>query len=245
MMINIAHRGFSGKYPENTILSFEKALELGVDAIELDVQLSRDGEVVIFHDEELLRTTGEKGLLKEYTLNDLRKLDASANFQGVFGINHIPTLVEYLELTAEEGILTFLELKNAMIFYPQLEEKVAECLYRYGQQKKVIVFSANHPSVKYFGDLAPDVRILFSFDNWIFNYGAYCSSQGIFACMPYYRALTRDAVTEIKSHAVSIYPWTVDEPEDMRELIELGVDGMLTNRPDRLKEVIKSLEIQT
>ena len=63
--------------------------------------------------------------------------------------------------------------------------------------------------------------------------------------MPYYRALTRDAVTEIKSHAVSIYPWTVDEPEDMRELIELGVDGMLTNRPDRLKEVIKSLEIQT
>ena len=156
MMINIAHRGFSGKYPENTILSFEKALELGVDAIELDVQLSRDGEVVIFHDEELLRTTGEKGLLKEYTLNDLRKLDASANFQGVFGINHIPTLVEYLELTAEEGILTFLELKNAMIFYPQIEEKVSACLYRYGQQKKVIVFSANHPSVKYFGDLAQE-----------------------------------------------------------------------------------------
>ena len=85
MTINIAHRGFSGKYPENTLLSFEKALELGVDAIELDVQLSRDGEVMVFHDEELLRTTGENGLLKECTFNDLRKLDASAAFMANLG----------------------------------------------------------------------------------------------------------------------------------------------------------------
>jgi glycerophosphoryl diester phosphodiesterase len=239
MTINIAHRGISGKYPENTILSFQKAIELRVDAIELDVQLSKDGEVVIFHDEELLRTTGEHGLLKDFTLYDLHKLDASADFQGVFGTNHIPTLVEYLELTSNEDILTFLELKNAVIIYPHLEEKVAECLYRYGQQKKVIVFSANHPSVKHFGDLAPDVRLLFSFDNWIFNYGAYCRSHGITACMPYYRALTPDVISEIKNHGVSVYPWTVDDPIEMQELISLGVDGILTNRPDRLKTVLK------
>ncbi len=242
MTINIAHRGFSGKYPENTILSFQKALELGVDAIELDVQLSRDGEVVIFHDEDLLRTTGEQGLLQDYTLHELHKLDASVAFQGEFGINRIPTLVEYLELTSNEDILTFLELKNAVICYSHLEEKVADCLYRYGQQMKVILFSANHLSVKLFGDLAPDVRLLFSFDNWIFNYGAYCRSHRITACMPYYRALTSEVITEIKNHGVSVYTWTVDEPGEMRELIRLGVDGILTNWPDRLKTVLQNTQ---
>ena len=93
MTINIAHRGFSGIYPENTMLSFRKALELGVDAIELDVQLSKDGEVMIFHDEGLMRTTGENGLLMERTCSELKTLDASGSFRDKFGKNCIPTLI--------------------------------------------------------------------------------------------------------------------------------------------------------
>ncbi|PKN87850.1 MAG: hypothetical protein CVU46_03035 [Chloroflexi bacterium HGW-Chloroflexi-8] len=242
MTINIAHRGFSGKYPENTMLSFRKALELGVDAIELDVQLSKDGEVMIFHDEDLMRVTGENGLLMERTCSELQSLDASGSFRYKYGINFIPTLTEYLEFTENIEILTFLELKNSMIPYPHLEEKVKDVIYRYGQQKKIILFSANHPSVIHFGRLAPDVRILFPFDNWIYDYGAYCQKHGVSACMPYFHALTPEVVTEIKAHEVAIYPWIIDEPSDMVALLSLGVDGILTNFPDRLKVFLQGKE---
>ncbi|PKO07076.1 MAG: hypothetical protein CVU41_03130 [Chloroflexi bacterium HGW-Chloroflexi-3] len=242
MIKNIAHRGFSGQFPENTLLAFQEAIELGVDALELDVQLSKDGELMIFHDEELLRTTGENGFLKDRTFSELRKLDASADFRGVYGKNLIPTLAEYLELTANTDIISFLELKNSMFPYPYLEEKVAECLTQFGRQKGTILFSANHPSVKHFGDLVPDVCLLFPFDNWIFDYGAYCCSHGISACMPFYRALTPEVVAEIKAHGVAIYPWTVDEQEDLWALLEMGVDGILTNRPDRLKALLQELK---
>ena len=238
MIMNIAHRGFSGLYPENTLLAFTKALELGVDAIELDVQLSRDGEVMIFHDEDLQRTTGKKGWLKDLTREELRQLDASGEFKGVYGRNLIPTLAEYLELTSGVDVITLIELKNSFFVYPGLEEKVAKRVAAYRQNERVILYSANHRSVKYFGSIAPDIKLLFPFDNWIYDYGAYCRSHGISACMPYFRALNSEIVAEIKQHGVSLYPWTVDDADDMQAMIELGVDGMLTNRPDLLKEIV-------
>ena len=238
MTLNIAHRGFSGMYPENTLLAFEKALELGVDAIELDVQLSSDGELVIFHDEVLVRITGEKGLLKSRTLRDLRTLDASGEFKGVYGVNRIPTLDEYFELITGKDILTLVELKNSMVCYPGLEEKVAEGVHRFNQQQNVILYSANHPSVMHFGRIAPDVRLLFPFDNWIFDYGAYCRRHGVSLCMPYFRALTPEVMAEFNENGVSVYPWTVDETPDMQQMVDLGVAGMLTNRPDRLQALL-------
>ncbi|MBE0687804.1 MAG: glycerophosphodiester phosphodiesterase [Anaerolineaceae bacterium] len=240
MTLTIAHRGFSGQFPENTLLAFQEAIELGVEAIELDVQLSKDGEIMIFHDEDLSRITGQKGYLKDRTCAELRELDASEVYRGVFGKQTIPTLPEYLDLTANKDILTFLELKNGMLPYPLLEEKVADCLKKYNRQKGTILFSANHPSVKYFGTLAPDVQLLFPFDNWIFGYGAYCHNHGITTCMPYFRALTTEVVAEIKSFGISIYPWTVDQPQDFQTMLELGVDGILSNHPDRLKLFLKT-----
>ena len=118
MTLTIAHRGFSGQFPENTLLAFQEAIELGVEAIELDVQLSKDGEIMIFHDEELSRITGQKGYLKDRSYAELRELDASGAYQGVFGKQTIPTLSEYLELTANKDILTIVELKIVMFLYP-------------------------------------------------------------------------------------------------------------------------------
>ena len=93
-MLNFAHRGFSGKYPENTMLAFRKAWEAGADGIELDVQLTKDGQVVIIHDEKLDRTTNGTGNVRDYTLAELRRLDASYIYAGQMGINPIPTLEE-------------------------------------------------------------------------------------------------------------------------------------------------------
>ena len=105
-MKNFAHRGFSGKYPENTMLAFKKALEAGADGIELDVQMTKDGQVVVIHDEKVDRTTNGTGLVRDYTLEELRKLDASYIYAGQMGVNSIPTFEEYCEWVAGTDLVT-------------------------------------------------------------------------------------------------------------------------------------------
>ena len=107
-----AHRGSSGTYPENTMLAFEKAVEEGCDGIELDVQLTRDGHVVVIHDEELERTTGTKGFVRDYTLEELKKFDAGKVKDGAFGFQGIPSFDEYCEFAAKKGIITNIEIKT-------------------------------------------------------------------------------------------------------------------------------------
>ena len=123
MTKNFAHRGFSGKYPENTMLAFEKAIEAGADGIENDVHLTKDGVPVIIHDELVDRTTNGKGYVKDYTYEELSKLDASYIFPE-YGVLHIPTLREYMELVKDKDIITNIELKTGVFEYPGIEEKV-------------------------------------------------------------------------------------------------------------------------
>ena len=106
MIKNFGHRGFSGKYPENTMLAFEKAIEVGADGIELDVQLTKDGEIVVIHDETIDRTTDGKGYVVDYTYEELSKFDASYIYRGKMGFNKIPTLKEYFELIKDLDFIT-------------------------------------------------------------------------------------------------------------------------------------------
>ena len=124
MTKNFAHRGFSGKYPENTLLAFEKAIEAQADGIELDVQLTKDGEIVIIHDETIDRTTNGKGLVADYIYEELEKFDASYIYTGQFGFNKIPTLREYFNLIKDTNIVTNIELKTGINEYQGIEEKV-------------------------------------------------------------------------------------------------------------------------
>ena len=157
MAKNIAHRGFSGKYPENTMLAFRKALEAGAEGIEFDVHMTKDDQLVIIHDELLDRTTDGTGLVRDYTLEELRRLDASAGFRGVFGKNPIPTLEEYYELIKDWEILTNIELKTGVIWYPGIEEKVLKVIDHYGRRKDTIISSFNHFSILRMKELAPDI----------------------------------------------------------------------------------------
>ena len=231
-MLRIAHRGLAGLYPENTMLSFEKCLEFRPDAVELDLQLSRDGKIVVFHDEELRRTTGAEGWVKDRSFQELRELEPSNGF-NVRGTK-IPSLDEYFELVRDKDILSFLELKNSFVLYPGLEEKTLECIDRHGMRDKVVIYSANHYSVMNFKAMAPDVEICFPFDNWIFDYGEYCEKKGVKMTIPYYKAMNRELIYDFHKHGVKVYPWTVDEPQEMRDILDAGADGMLTNRIDLL-----------
>ena len=140
----IAHRGFSGNYPENTMLAFEKAIEAGAEGIEMDVHLTKDGVPVIIHDEKVDRTTDGTGFVRDMTLEQLRAIDASYRFKGMYGTNPIPTLREYLDFASKHDFITNIELKTSIYEYPGIEKKVIDMLREYKIEERIILSSFNH-----------------------------------------------------------------------------------------------------
>ena len=190
MTKNFAHRGFSGKYPENTMLAFRKAVEEGVDGIELDVQLTKDGEVVIIHDETIDRTTDGKGLVVSYTYEELRKFDASFKFRGQCGFNPIPTLREYFELVKDKNLVTNIELKTGLNEYFGIEEKVWELIKEYGLEDRVLISSFNHYSVLRMKSIAPNLKYGLLTETWIINAGKYTEDVGVKCYHPHFLSMT-------------------------------------------------------
>ena len=125
------HRGYSGNYPENTMLAFQKAIEVGAAGIELDVQFSKDGQLVVIHDETLDRTTTGSGRVKDYSLEELKSLDASFKFTGQYGVNPIPTLDEVLSFMADKDAVTNIELKTGVYEYEAAHGTVQRHYYKH------------------------------------------------------------------------------------------------------------------
>lgn len=237
MAINIAHRGFSGKYPENTMLAFQKAIEAGADGVEFDVHLSADGVPVIIHDERLDRTTDATGLVMERTCAQLQQVDASAGYRGVYGKNPIPTLEEYFTLIEGRKFITNIEIKSGIIWYDGIEEKVLELLDRFGRRQDVIISSFNHFSVQRMKELAPDVKCGFLEESRIIGPAGYCAYHGVECWHPYFYDMTPDVVAQLKERGIAINAWTVNRREDMLDMLHKEIDGVITNFPDLFCEV--------
>ena len=156
-----AHRGCSLRYPENTLLAFEKAAALeGLEGIELDVQLSKDGNVIVMHDEKLDRTTNGTGYVKDYTLEELKKLNIKVENNEYE--EKIPTLQEVLELLQENikaGLKLNIELKNSEVLYPGMEKKVIELVELYGVAENVIYSSFYAKSLALVRQMQPEAEI--------------------------------------------------------------------------------------
>ena len=157
MIKNYAHRGFCSQYPENTILAFQKALEEGVDGIENDVQLSKDGHIVIMHDESVDRTTNGKGWVKDLTLAELKELDASEKFGSQFGVQRVPTLREYLELVKDQPVITNIEMKTGVFEYLEMEQMLVDMLREYKVEDRVLITSFNHFTIMRMKERAPEI----------------------------------------------------------------------------------------
>ena len=233
-----AHRGFSGKYPENTMLAFEKAIAEGVDGIELDVQLTKDGEVVIIHDEKIDRTTDGEGYVVDYTYEELSKFDASYIYRGKMGFNKIPTLREYFELVKDLDIITNIELKTGINEYLGIEEKVWDLIQEFKLQDKIIISSFNHFSVMRMKKIAPNMKYGFLSEDWIIDAGKYTHSHGIQCYHPRFNNLIPEVIEELKSYGLEINTWTVNLESDMRYLISHKIDVIIGNYPDLAKKII-------
>ena len=231
-----AHRGYSGKYPENTMIAFKKALECGVDGIELDVQLTKDGEVVIIHDETIDRTTTGKGFVVDYTYEELEKFDASFKFKDL-GFNKIPTLREYFQLVKDYDIVTNVELKTGINEYLGIEEKVWELIKEYNLEEKVIISSFNHFSVMRMKKIAPQLKYGFLSEDWIIDAGKYTHSHGVQCYHPRFNNLVPDVIKELKKYNLEINTWTVNLEEDMRYIYSNNIDVIITNYPELAQEI--------
>lgn len=238
MTKNFAHRGFSGKYPENTMLAFEKAIAEGVDGIELDVQLTKDGEVVIIHDEKIDRTTDREGYVVDYTYEELSKFDASYIYRGKMGFNKIPTLREYFELVKDLDIITNIELKTGINEYLGIEEKVWDLIQEFKLQDNIIISSFNHFSVMRMKKIAPNMKYGFLSEDWIIDAGKYTHSHGIQCYHPRFNNLIPEVIEELKSYGLEINTWTVNLESDMRYLISHKIDVIIGNYPDLAKKII-------
>lgn len=238
-IINFAHRGASGVCPENTMASFRKALELGATGIETDVQMTKDGRLVLIHDETLKRTTGAEGLVKDYTFVELRKLDAGSWFGNEFRGERIPVLEELLELTRDKGTMVNIELKNGIILYPELEEKVIACVRSYGMADRVIISSFNHYSLVKCKSIAPDIRTGVLYMEGLYRPWDYARTASADALHAFKAAVIPEWVEEARNAGVVYHPFTVNDPAEMKRLIQARVAGIITDYPDVLKRVLQ------
>ncbi|CAH1216306.1 Glycerophosphodiester phosphodiesterase [Paenibacillus auburnensis] len=237
-IINFAHRGASAVCPENTMAAFRKSLELGATGIETDVQMSSDGGLVLIHDESLKRTAGAEGYVKDRTLSQLLELDAGSWFGTEFKDERLPTLEELLDLLQERDTLLNIELKNGIFMYPGMEEKVIAAVRDYGMSNRVVLSSFNHYSLAYCKSLAPEIRTGILYGEGLYRPWDYAASLQADALHAYHYAVLPEFVAEASEHGVVYHPWTVNDPERMKALIDAGVAGIITDYPDVLSGLL-------
>ncbi|MGP4081644.1 glycerophosphodiester phosphodiesterase [Pseudalkalibacillus sp. R45] len=233
---NVAHRGAAGYAPENTMAAFRKAFEMKADYVELDVQMSKDGELVVIHDTTVDRTTNGTGKVSDLTYEELRALDAGSWFAPEFEGEPIPTFEDVLDgMRGKTKLL--IELK-APSNYPGIEEKVAEVLKERNMDKpennSVIVQSFDFDSMKTFHNLLPEVPIgvltsnyLDLTDDSLNEFKSYADYVN-----PHKNQIDRALVDRIHSLYMGVMPWTVRAKEDVQPLLDAGVDGIISDYPD-------------
>ena len=234
-----AHRGASQDAPENTMEAFKLAIAQNVDGIETDVHLTRDGVVVIMHDETLDRTTDHKGCIKDLTYEQLCEVNAN-NHREDYGFCHIPRLEELLELVKEHHLELNIELKTDVYAYKGIEAKVVALVKEYGVEEQVIYSSFNHYSLMCLRQIEPQSKIGLLYMEGLYEPWKYATCLKANALHPYYPCLRiPDYVLHSHASKIAVHPWTVNDIDTAKNLIELGVDAIITNVPGQLRDLKK------
>ncbi|MDD3217625.1 MAG: glycerophosphodiester phosphodiesterase [Lachnospiraceae bacterium] len=228
-----AHRGASGYAPENTLPAFELAEKQGADGIELDVQLTKDGEVVVIHDEKIDRVCAKKGLVKDYTLQELKEFSFHNHMAEYAGVQ-IPTLREVYEQVKPTSLCVNVELKTGIFFYEGLEEKVLEIAHEYGMETRVWYSSFNHETLIRLKGLDSSVKTGMLYADGIVDAVNYAKKVGVDAMHPaLYNLQYKGFLDSCKKENMPIHVWTVNEEADMERLVEQGIEAIITNYPDK------------
>ena len=244
----IAHRGGSKLAPENTLSAFKNALKLGVDMVDIDVHLSKDGELIVMHDFSIEKTTDGVGEIKNLTLEELKKADAGSWFDSRFTNERIPTLGETLALINSDKIL-FIEVKGGNSVYPGIEEKVVDEIKKYKALKWVIVKSFDLNSILRIKKLYPELSTFYlSGNNFEKDYISIQNNsseakeikRNFDGIAMHFSKLDAEKVETIKNYGLKVFTYTVNEKNDLQKVISLKVDGIVTDAPDILIELLQN-----
>jgi glycerophosphoryl diester phosphodiesterase len=231
-VLNIAHRGASGDYPENTLAAFAAAIQMGAVMCELDVHLTRDGVAVVIHDATINRTTDGKGSVAAMTLGELRQADAGIRSGSRFADERIPTLGEVFGLMAGRCGLN-IELKGA-----GSEAGVGQVINAHDAIATTLVSSFDWAMLERLQETDPDIRLGLLAKDHAQRLIEAASAMGAEAINPRVDMVTARLCATAHSHGLKVYTWTCDDPLEMQRLIDHGVDGIMTNYPDRLHTVL-------
>lgn len=255
--LNIAHRGGMGIFPEHTIFAYKKALQAGADVLETDVRSTKDGEIVVIHDQTVDRTTNGKGSVNELMLSEIKRLDTGYRFAIKRGDKEdypfrgkgltIPTLKEVFSEFPNQRIN--IEIKQ---LEPQIEDALFGIIKEMGMTDNVLVISESHEAIKRFrriskGSIATGASVSevrrFVFFMRLKAMPLYIPTADAFQIPEYhgsYHLLTDELIEKAHKKNIRIHVWTVNKKEDMERLIKMGVDGIMTDYPDLLNEAIRS-----
>lgn len=226
----LGHRGAAGTSPENTLLSFARGLELAVDGFEFDVQLSRDGEIVICHDERVDRTSDGVGWIKDFSLKELKKLNFGVKFRTYAPI---PTLAELLEMLKGRSLTLNVEIKTGLIEYPGIVGRVVRLLEEYNVASQCIISSFEHKTIVEVMENYPQLNTGLLYDCGAIAPWIYAQNLGAGNLHPHLDFVTPELVRESHSLGIGINTWTVDEIWEMERVATSGVDIVITNYPER------------
>jgi glycerophosphoryl diester phosphodiesterase len=229
----IAHRGASRAAPENTLAAMKKAMEFGADFAELDACQTKDDTIVLMHDEKLERTTGQQGLIWEYALTELKEFEAGSWFSEEFRGEPIPTLQEVMHLVRGKMKLN-IEIK-VFGHEPGIAQKVVDIIRGGNFENECMVTSFDRKTVEEVKNIAPELMTGFIFDE-DYQGNVFDGNWDVLSCDR--QILDEELIKKAKDSGKKIFVWTVNDPREMKKLIDLKVDGLITDVPDVLKDIL-------
>lgn len=259
-----AHRGASAYAPENTLPAFAEAAAMGADGVELDIQLTKDGEIVVIHDENLERVSDGSGWVKDHTLEQLRSLrynKARPEWEGPVSEAVIPTLREVYELLAPTGLTVNVELKTGIFLYEGILDKVLELTAACGMEERVLYSSFNHYTLVQLKEMDPMVKTGMLYADTCIGAAAYAKERlHVDALHPALYHLMQaenrdgtvgvhdwiaesgepDYVQTAHQYGLETHVWTVDDPQAIRMCAAIGTEAIITNKPDLCRTILKS-----
>lgn len=242
-ILNLAHRGFSGKYPENTKIAFLKAIEYSdCDGFETDVHMTKDGKLVIIHDDTVDRTASDgKGFIKDLTSAELLKMDFGSHKGNEFKGEKIIFLDELLQIVKDNKKYINLELKNNYIFYNEIEKAVMDMVNDFGLKESVILSSFNHESMETCKEIDSTFKTGLLFESPLMDTVKYFNGMKHEAIHPGYYLLLQSPswVEEFKKQNFEINTWTVNDEKSILSMLDMQVNAIIGNFPDLTSEVME------
>ncbi|AXF55959.1 glycerophosphodiester phosphodiesterase [Salicibibacter kimchii] len=231
------HRGAKGSYPENTLIGFQKAIDEGVDGLEIDVHMTADGEIVVIHDERLDRTTDGDGYVKDLTLEEIKEYSAGSrfphfrNYEATWDIEKVPSLQEVLELLTPYDIELNIELKTNRLLYTGIEENVLALVHQYGGDRKVIYSSFHLPTLLRLKalDESVDIALLSREISHPYDYIQTLGLEGLHLDVN----TVLSNVHQLKGIFGDLRVWTANESNEIKQLLDLNVNAIITDFPEK------------